>query len=218
MTDLYAVLGVRRTASPETIRTSYRKRAKTTHPDAPSGSKDAFEQVKIAYDTLSDSDARAFYDSTGKIRASEPDQGRGQVLALVATVMQMVIAESDKFGADAKAIDMIDGMRIVLKHRLKDIKSKVDQLTAQRAVYADVAERMETVEANSENVMRLIANGAIASIDENLRNVNAQNASHEAALRVVNSHKFRQEMVINPLAMLHQQQSTKPFFFGGFGP
>ncbi|GAB1315833.1 DnaJ like subfamily C member 9 [Madurella fahalii] len=68
--DPYEVLSLPRTASPDQIKSAYRKAALKTHPDkAPSDRKDEakekFQQVAFAYAVLSDAARRKRYDETG---------------------------------------------------------------------------------------------------------------------------------------------------------
>lgn len=71
----YRILQVEATATPEELKDAYRQRARETHPDNPSGREGAFLAVKLAYDTLSDAEARAEYEeeyvseavATGKV-------------------------------------------------------------------------------------------------------------------------------------------------------
>ncbi|HEX7353511.1 MAG TPA: DnaJ domain-containing protein, partial [Mycobacteriales bacterium] len=63
--DLYAALGVDKTATPAEIKKSYRKLARELHPDKNPGDARAearFKEVSEAYDVLSDPDQRAEYD------------------------------------------------------------------------------------------------------------------------------------------------------------
>lgn len=63
--DLYAVLGVKKTATLEEIRRAYRQHAVKLHPDRNPGNKEAerkFKDISEAYDVLSDSDKRTKYD------------------------------------------------------------------------------------------------------------------------------------------------------------
>jgi curved DNA-binding protein len=65
--DLYKLLGVKRDATEDEIRTAYRKLARKYHPDV-SKSPDAqarFTEIQEAYDVLSDTKKRRLYDAGG---------------------------------------------------------------------------------------------------------------------------------------------------------
>jgi curved DNA-binding protein len=66
--DLYEILGVPRTASPEEIRKAYRRLAKKYHPDMNPGDKKAeekFKEITAAHEVLSDPKRRKLYDEFG---------------------------------------------------------------------------------------------------------------------------------------------------------
>ena len=72
--DLYARLGVAKTATGTEIRHAYRKLARQHHPDMNPGDKKAEEQFKdisAAYEVLSDSKKRALYDEFGDVGLRE---------------------------------------------------------------------------------------------------------------------------------------------------
>lgn len=72
-TDPYTVLGVDRNASPEQIKTAYRRLVKQYHPDfnkAPEAEA-KFKEITEAYDILSDAHSRARYDQGGMF-STEP--------------------------------------------------------------------------------------------------------------------------------------------------
>jgi molecular chaperone DnaJ len=81
-TDLYATLGVSKTANEDEIKRSYRKLAREHHPDVNPGkpeSEEKFKAIAAAYEVLSDKDKRALYDEFGMegLRgAFDPEQAR----------------------------------------------------------------------------------------------------------------------------------------------
>ncbi len=66
--DYYATLGLKRTASADEIKRTYRKLARKYHPDVnkEADAEDRFKRVAEAYAVLSDADKRAAYDAAGK--------------------------------------------------------------------------------------------------------------------------------------------------------
>src|SRR5262245_14264602 len=79
MANLYARLGVNRTATPNQIKSAYRRLARKYHPDVnadPSAS-EKFAKISEAYQVLSDPESRERYDRSGRASTSktrsEPD-------------------------------------------------------------------------------------------------------------------------------------------------
>lgn len=72
--DYYSTLGVDRSASPDEIKSAYRKLAMKHHPDR-GGNEKTFQQITEAYETLSNPDKKAFYDHSGGMHGSPFDGG-----------------------------------------------------------------------------------------------------------------------------------------------
>ena len=78
--DPYKILGVKKAASAEEIRSAYRKLAKKHHPDLNPGNKqaeDSFKAISSAYDLLGDTEKRAKYDR-GELDASGAERPQAQ--------------------------------------------------------------------------------------------------------------------------------------------
>jgi DnaJ-class molecular chaperone len=76
--DPYAILGVKREATQDEVRSAYRGLAKKLHPDLNPGDKQAeekFKQVAAAYDLLGDAEKRGRFDR-GEIDASGAERPR----------------------------------------------------------------------------------------------------------------------------------------------
>ncbi len=78
--DYYEVLGIKKNASNDAIKKSYRRLAMKHHPDRNTEDSDAeskFKEAKEAYEVLSDSDKRAAYDQFGHdgVRGGPPGGG-----------------------------------------------------------------------------------------------------------------------------------------------
>jgi DnaJ-class molecular chaperone len=66
--NYYDILGIERGASPQDIKTAYRKLAMEHHPDR-GGDESKFQRISQAYDTLSDPNKRSRYDDEINIQA-----------------------------------------------------------------------------------------------------------------------------------------------------
>ncbi len=78
--DLYDILGVSRSASPDEVKSAYRKLSKEWHPDKHKGDKaaeDKFKEINQAYEVLSDQKKRAQYDQFGSAGPGTGGFGNG---------------------------------------------------------------------------------------------------------------------------------------------
>jgi curved DNA-binding protein len=103
--DLYASLGVSRTATAEELKKAYRTLTKKFHPDKNPGNKQAeerFKDVSTAYEVLSDPKRRALYDEFGEMSLTQgfdPDRARAykQAQSRASSSSRFVDSDTDVF-------------------------------------------------------------------------------------------------------------------------
>jgi curved DNA-binding protein CbpA len=104
--DFYEVLGVPRDASPDDIQRTYRKLARSLHPDVNTepGAEDRFKEVSEAYDVLSDPELRSRYDAFGHDFRQVPEDIDPQTWALasrhLAVLREVARGEPERVPAD----------------------------------------------------------------------------------------------------------------------
>jgi DnaJ-class molecular chaperone len=192
--DLYKALGVSGRAGTETIRKAYRSKAKKAHPDAKSGSRAAFDQVKLAHDILTDPAARARYDATGEIRERAPDAGRGPLYAVISSVLSAVLAEIEAKGIDPASMDMVACAANVIDAQITKLKSRIAAQNGRRKSLERISRRFRGRKAADENVMQMLVEGTISSLDAEIDGTKKAIALTKEALAVVKDHVFEQEL------------------------
>jgi hypothetical protein len=120
MTDFYEVLGVSRDADAATIRRAFRRKVRSTHPDG-GGSVDAFNALKRAYDTLSDTARKRHYDETGD---SSADPHWARVVEILSFGLDQALLQLNSAGSyrDVHVIEVM--AKIVSDMKLNDEKQK----------------------------------------------------------------------------------------------
>ena len=101
-TDLYAILGVERTATSEEIKKAYRKLAREHHPDVNghSEAEDRFKEISAAYEILSDPAKRQQYDTFGTTRG--PGGAAGSPFGDLDDIFDFFFSGASPFGGGAR--------------------------------------------------------------------------------------------------------------------
>jgi len=125
--DPYEMLGVPREADGAAIKSAYRKRAKTAHPDA-GGDVDAFAKLTAAYELLCDPLRRKVYDDTGydpELADTKDLQG----LVILETLVNEIILDEREPGS----FDPVAAMRRKLTDKIVNARFHILEMERHRA-------------------------------------------------------------------------------------
>ncbi len=205
--DLYADLGVPPSASAAEIARAFRKRAKTTHPDA-GGDAAAFERIVRAKIVLSEPARRAKYDQTGEVDDT-PDRSAQQVLDLIAKALESSLQWLCTSNSDPAAFDMLAHMR-------KNMTAEVTQARQNRAEGEALLRRVEKVSGRftikhkgETNQVEALVAGRIADLRRRLAVSDGQIALFETAIEALKAYSYRVD---------HGAETMMPFYALGAPP
>ncbi len=106
--DLYKELGVRRNASPATIKKAHRSLVMKYHPDVKgSGDVDRFRRIDAAYKVLRDPEKRATYDETGTYSVEAIQTEMQKVVGVMVQIYNALLESGQAFDKQVSVIDMM---------------------------------------------------------------------------------------------------------------
>jgi len=122
------------------------------HPDKPGGDKDAFAKLQEAYETLSDEDARAFYDATGGKKEAEKTP-RDRAIEIITEDVRLILDNltEDKLNRGVHLIDTLKQDLDALRAQMKQAKGEGEKRlkVAKRVLDEVIGEVFEGVAKSS---------------------------------------------------------------------
>lgn len=161
--SLYDDLGVKPDATKAEIRSAFRKKARSAHPDA-GGTTEAFQSVELAHRILTDEEKRAHYDETGKVDDTV-DTLDAQATSLIMTQLAPLLADEDAMFKDV-------------------VKVVRAELTKQKqAIETDISTFREAIARVRK--MRAKFKGPVLAklVEAQIRSAEGSVAAHEARLK-----------------------------------
>lgn len=129
----YVILGVKKDADAKTIKSAYRKLSSQHHPDK-GGEREKFEEVKFAFDVLSNVEKRKRYDTTGRTDQSPvtPEAIRrviGEAVRSIITAQRPDGSTDDPIWDDVreKVIQSIRHGRKQVQNNMRETQRKMER-------------------------------------------------------------------------------------------
>lgn len=120
--DPYLTLGLSRAATPGAIKTAYRQRAQTAHPDR-GGDPQEFIAVVKAFGLLSDPEARKLYDQAGIIDEDGVRNYRRDVTTILADMFDAAVETAVATGLRLERVNFVAQMRVAVEAGLADART-----------------------------------------------------------------------------------------------
>lgn len=158
----YSTLGVEKDADGKQIKAAYRRLSSIHHPDKPDGDAAKFQEIKLAYDVLSDKDRRERYDKLGRLDVSKITPQRVR-LFIQESMRHAIEAQRPDGSTDDplrenirdKVLLGLAGARIELQRRLNEAKRKLKRAETLKANFVANTDYDPVGEALTEEVNRL---------------------------------------------------------------
>lgn len=176
MSDLYAILRVPRTASPDRIRKAYRKLAMKLRPDR-GGDPAAFQAATEAHDVLSDPERRARYDATGETDVPREHAVHAGLMSVLAPCLMAVLEQC----GDASRTHVVARMRDALANALREMDGARAKLAKLKGKLEASVSRFTRHDAD-ENLLAAAALAHLAQVEEQLAGADGHRKRLEAAL------------------------------------
>jgi len=199
MIDLYAVLDVPQDATKDQIKRAYRRKAKSTHPDA-GGSKEAFADLAMAYGVLFDPERRARYDATGEYEERSALNGDAQIFACINAVLADVLGHDQ----DYLDHDLVGIIRETLNNQIKALKSRLVKIETANERAKRMQGRFTRDQDEEDNLLERMVAWHLANSIKAAQQVKAEIELRLKASRSLDHYRFSPEASagVNPFTFM----------------
>ncbi len=128
--DPYGILEIGRDAGPHAVKTAYRRKVQSAHPDR-GGDPDLFILVVKAFGVLSDPDARRLFDETGIVDDGGVRDYRREVATILADMFDAAVATAVSTGLGLERVDFIRQMTQAVETGLADARGQLKRVNGE---------------------------------------------------------------------------------------
>ena len=208
MTDLYAVLGVARTATAAEIRAAYLALVKTAHPDQ-GGDREKFERIQEAWETLRNEEKRKLYDETGAFGTTATNDPEAQaVIAYTLALFDRLLSR-----ADVDQLDLLEALKNLIDEQEQGLRETMKEIQRHQPKLKRVVSRMKK---GGKDILTSHLRLRIKQNDDFMESVPKAMAQIAAARALVNEHGYDFMRQIESPEMAEAMRRGSSFFtFGG---
>lgn len=187
MKDHYRVLGVARDANREEIRAAFRAKAFVLHPDRGGGA-EAFAELSLAYETLSDPLKRRVYD-----RGEETEtDARGEALRIIGQMMEVMLDQAKP--GKRYATNLVGLMRVDLEDKADAARGRITALEKRIEVLSEFGSRFESTGAGPNRLQQMV-DAKIEGMRDSIRSARRLIEAHEDAVAILAGYTFRTDQL-----------------------
>lgn len=192
--DPYLLLGVTRNATVLSIKTAYRQRVQTAHPDR-GGDPAVFIALVKAFGLLSDPETRRIYDETGIVDEEGIKNYRRDVTKILADMFDAAVETAIATGLELGGVDFVSQMTAAVKVGLAEAKTGL--LRAERDIRA-LSELRKRIRRRDErqNVFAERLEAQVAARTEQRAQVRRKVALLETAIVELGNYQSEVELIL----------------------
>ena len=208
--DLHKILGIKKTATKGEIKSAFRSKAKSTHPDK-NGKQNEFSDVNLAYRILSDDKKRLVYEATGTYEERAEDQTENQARELFLTIFNELINTENIL-----TLHLFDEVKERLLATREHNKKVVVILTGKISKLEKVRKKIKSNHDKSSDPVFTLIDQQIKQIRVAILNTEVTIKHTELALTLCNNYSFDNDkedlsqFTINPIQL---NPFARPFRF-----
>ena len=211
--DLYKILKIKKNATLEQIKSSYRKLSKKHHPDV-KGDPERFNEITIAYKVLIDKKKRKDYDDYGiiennKLEVKIKNDARNNIAQLLKSIMN-----NKQLMQDHHKVDILDIMVSSIENNRLKMKSSISELNREIKNIRGLITKF-TYDGKEDNLLISVLKTEISDKELIIRNMNHELAVIKEMKKILKNYTYElEELIIRNITYTSfNDQTTSTMFW-----
>lgn len=179
--NLYKILGIRKTSDKNKIKSAYRNKCKTCHPDQ-GGNQEEFIELNKAYKILMDDEMRIRYDNGENIENLHKPVN-DKILQIIAINFSQALDQ-----IDCEDQDIIKIIKNNLRNAINNFDQEIHKAKLLKENYENCLKRIK--HKDQENILSSIIHGKIISKEEFINKFKNERECFNQAIQVLEEYSY----------------------------